>query len=145
MQQFLQIHPSDFSFEMYGRTATHVIFALAYKLRVVFIMYDPSVHSVKVWHVSAVKSICYTRDLSFWTCAKTFVEAAVINLTGLNPLISITYRHCQSNNEANLDVPLESTLVSSKTGHIPTRIQFTIPVFRVKKLRNGVIRFRRSE
>jgi len=36
------------------RTGTHVIFALAYKLRVVFITYDPSVHSIKVWHVSAV-------------------------------------------------------------------------------------------
>jgi len=78
-------------------TETHVIFALAYKLRVVFITYDPSVHSVKEWHVSAVKSICYTLDLSFWTGAKTFVEAAVIHLTGLNPLISITYPHCESN------------------------------------------------
>jgi hypothetical protein len=69
------------------RTGTHVIFALAYKLRVVFITYDPSVHSVEVWHLSAVKPICCTRDPSFWTGAKTFVEAAVIHLTGLNTLI----------------------------------------------------------
>jgi len=78
------------------RKESHVIFALAYRLRVVFITYDPSIQSVKVWHVSAVK-FCHTRGLSFWTAVKTCVQAAVIHLTGLNLLISITYPHCQSN------------------------------------------------
>lgn len=46
------------------RTETHVIFALAYKLRVVLITHDPSIQSAKVWHVNTVNIfLSHTRGL----------------------------------------------------------------------------------